>query len=180
MSFIINYFRQVQRDQFTLNSATAKPFPKHILGPSANVNKCLCPCISLACRGMPSSRIHRDGWNCFASGPHNALERLMDAMGAVTTVPRGIERRVTGFGENGMRIGLLRGITSSSVAYSKGSGGVVLGKNRQEHTIRDDSPSRTCKRNVSCTTASRYGSPCVSCSHVGSPSICESSSRSLF
>jgi len=88
------------------------------LGPSANVSKCLCPCISFACCGIPSSIIHRDGLNCFASGPHTALERFTDAMGAVTTVLRGIEMWVTGVGEDGVITGLLRGIMSSSVAYS--------------------------------------------------------------
>ena len=31
------------RGKFTLNSVNAKLLPKHILGPSENVNMCLCP-----------------------------------------------------------------------------------------------------------------------------------------
>lgn len=123
----------------TLTSATANPFPKHVLGPSANVSKCLCPCISFACRGMPSSRVHRAGLNCFASGPHNALERLIDAMGTVTTVPRGIEKWVIGVGVNGVTTGWLRGIMSSSVACSTERGGDMylarIGRNIPRATI---------------------------------------------
>lgn len=46
------------------------------------------------------------------------MERLIDAMGAVTIVPRGIERWVTGVGEDGVTIGLLNGTMSSSVVYT--------------------------------------------------------------
>ena len=71
---------------------------------------------------MASSSIHREGLNCFASAPHRTLERLIDKTGAVTTVPQGIERWVTGVGENRVTMGLPRGIMSSSVAYSRERG----------------------------------------------------------
>ena len=71
----------------TLNSAIAKPFPRHVRGPSMKVSRCRCPCTSFAPVEMPSSSVHRSGLNSLASAPHSAVDRFMDDTETVRYIP---------------------------------------------------------------------------------------------
>ena len=97
----------------TLNSARANPLPRHILGPSENVSKCLWPWISFGTSGFSSS--HRSGANDFALGPQNFSLRLVKTIGECTMVPLGIKRE-SKICPDAVSTGALSGITSSSTA----------------------------------------------------------------
>lgn len=160
----------------TLNSASAKLLPRHILGPSEKVRRWRCPEISLA--GTSKSTSHRSGSNSFALDPQNASDKLIARIGEATIVPFLITILVTVFPVL-VTTGELRGMTSSSVAYKEidPSGKV---KKRATRTIRTVSSTGGCSRSISWTTESRYGRLDVNCSHVGSvPENWESSSRSF-
>ena len=97
----------------TLNSARANPLPKHILGPSENVSKCLWPWMSPGIFGFSSS--HRSGTNDFALRPQNFSLRLVKTIGECNIVPLGITREFK-VCPVAVSIGALSGITSSSTA----------------------------------------------------------------
>lgn len=97
----------------TLKLASANPFPRHILGPSANDKTCLYPCISFArlpANGAPPSQ--RSGSNCLAVGPQNASARLMQLTGILICVPFGTGTVSTVWPKL-LITGVERGITSS-------------------------------------------------------------------
>ena len=97
----------------TANSANANTLPKHILGPSENVSKCLWPWISFGT--CVSSSSHRSGTNDFALGPQNFSLRLVKAKGECKMVPLGITRELK-IWPDAVSIGSLNGIMSSSAA----------------------------------------------------------------
>jgi len=99
----------------TLNSANAKLFPKHILGPSENVNICRYPWISFALPKLSISS-HRSGSNSLELGPQNSSARFRYGIGDVMTVPLRTKRLVIS-SPAAVVIGVLNGMMSSSAAY---------------------------------------------------------------
>ena len=92
-----------------------------ILGPSKNVNRWRCPDSSLARAAAGSSPLsHRSGLNILASGPQMSSERWMARIGIVMIVPRAMEIQSVVAPPAAASAGMLRGTTSSSIAYRMG------------------------------------------------------------
>ena len=101
--------------QRTLNSASAKCRPRHVLGPSTNVSKCLCPWISCARFGIPSSASQRAGLNSFASAPQKRTALFIMWIGTVTSWPF-VTAMLSTSCPFAARIGSESGMMSSSAA----------------------------------------------------------------
>ena len=123
----------IKGEPLTLSSTNAKFLPRQVLGPFANVNRCLYPCTSAALPTItavgsldtPSSAVasssepepnHRLGSNVFASSPHRASDLFTPAMGMRTTVPLATKMLSTS-SPDAVRIGCESGTTSSSCAF---------------------------------------------------------------
>jgi hypothetical protein len=98
----------------TLNSVTAKPFPRHVLGPSLKLRICLYDFISFALMSASGSS-HLSGRYISASGPQNDSILLIAAIGTEVEVPLAIKTFSIVWPEAAM-MGLLRGTISSSFA----------------------------------------------------------------
>ena len=98
-----------------MNSANAKPFPRHVLGPSLKVRICLYDFISFALMSASGSN-HLSGLYTSASGPQNDSILLIAAIGAEVDVPLAI-KTVSVVWPEAVMMGLLRGTISSCFAY---------------------------------------------------------------
>ena len=101
----------------TLNSASANPLPKQVLGPSTKVSKWRCPWTSFA-RIWELSSNHLSGRNCLAVGPQKASDLFIRRIGEVILAPFTTVILST-VSPDAVTRGLLSGSTSSSAAWCR-------------------------------------------------------------